>query len=109
MQMAQTLCSFDMPDPEVEVEFVLPDKVVSVKEDVREETDLSNFVMEEDPEMYEAAGIPSQVVLQTTDNSVLIQQSIESAISSVPSLQGANVVVKVCVIGSNHGTVNMNM
>ena len=107
MQMAQTLCSFDMPDPEVEVEFVLPDKVVSVKEDVRE--DLSNFVMEEDPEMYEAAGIPSQVVLQTTDNSVLIQQSIESAISSVPSLQGANVIVKVSVIGSNHGTVNMNM
>ena len=33
--------------------------------------------MEEDPKMYEAAGIPSQVALQTTNNSVLIQQSIE--------------------------------
>ena len=64
-------------------------------------------MMEEDPEMYEAAGISSHLVLQTTDDSVLIQQPIESAIISVHSLQGANVVVKVCVIGNNHGTVNV--
>ncbi len=59
-------------------------------------------MLEEDPEMYEAAGIP----YQPPSTSTKIQQAIQSAITSVPSLQAANVTVKVLVMQDNHGSVN---
>ena len=65
--------------------------------------DLFQFNMEEDPEMYEAAGIPVSQT-STANNSVNIQKTILSAISAVPALKGSNVTVKVVVIGSNYGT-----
>jgi len=95
VRAAQTLGSFEFGEPEVEVE-------VAVAEN---ELDLSDFVMEEDAEMCAAAGIPVSAP-STLPNSVDIQQRIESALSSVPGLQASNVTVKVCVITSNHGTVN---
>ena len=61
--------------------------------------------MEEGPEMYAAAGIPLPVT-STPHNSVNIHNTIESAISSISALQGANVTVKVCVIANNNGTIN---
>ncbi len=70
-----------------------------------EELDLSDFVMEEDVEMCEAAGIPVSGPT-TVQNSVDIQQRIESALSSVSGLQASNVTVKVCVITNNHRSVN---
>ena len=57
---------------------------------------------EEDPEMYEAAGIP----YQPPSTSSKIQQAVQSAITSLPSLQAANVTVKVLVMQDNHGSVN---
>ncbi len=121
LNMANALgnVTFELGDPEVEVEVVLEDKAdvdeaaQGEKEDtvemfVVEDLDpLLCFEMEEDPEMYAAAGIPLPVSL-TPDNSVIIQKTIESAISSVSALQGANnVTVKVCVIAKNDGTINL--
>ncbi len=63
--------------------------------------DLFDFEMEEDPEMYESAGIPLPA-MSTPDNLVNILKTVESAFSSVLALKGSNVTVKVCVMGSNH-------
>ncbi len=49
---------------------------------------------------------PTMAAPSTLPNSEDILQRIESALSSVPGLQASNVTVKVCVITSNHGTVN---
>ena len=64
-----------------------------------------DFDMEEDPEMYEAAGIPL-ATSSALQNTVNIQESIQSAIAGLPNLQGGNVTVKVCVITNNHGSVS---
>ena len=66
--------------------------------DVLREEDLLCLEMKEDPQMYQAAGISLYATA--------IQRSIESAISSIPCRQGANVTVKVCVTSNNTGTVN---
>ncbi len=55
--------------------------------------------------MYKTAGICPPGT-STGQNSVNIQKTIESAISSVPGLEGSNVTVKVCVMSTNQGTVN---
>ncbi len=65
--------------------------------------DFCDFVMEEDPEMYKAAGI-SLPDTSTAHNSVNIKKTIESAISSVPDFEESNATVKV--MGSNYGVVN---
>jgi hypothetical protein len=68
--------------------------------------DLSNFVMEEDPDMCAAAGILFPATSTRPYNQVNIQQTIKSAISSVPAFQGANVTVKVLVMENNNGTIH---
>ncbi len=55
--------------------------------------------------MYAAAGI----TYQPSSTSANIQQAIQSAITSLPSLQAANVTVKVLVMQDNHGTVNFRL
>ncbi len=97
MHAANLLGSFDLGDVEVEEEDELP--VDMVKD---EEEDLSGLVLEEDPDMYAAAGIP----YQPPSTSATIQQAIQSAITSLPSLQAANVTVKVLVMQDNHVSVN---
>ena len=119
LNMANALgnSSFELGEPHVEVEVALEDEA-DVQEAAQGEKEnkvemvasedfdpLFAFEMEEDPEMYAAAGIPLPVS-STPDNSVNIQKTIESAISSVSALQGANVTVKVCVIANNQGTIN---
>jgi hypothetical protein len=116
----QTLANtkFDLSEPTVEVEVVVPDKgnveeVPEAKKEnkvelvVSEDTDpfLLNLEMDEDPEMYQAAGILLAGYSSVT-NSMNIEQTIQSVMSSVPNLQGANVSLKVCVITNNHGSVN---
>ena len=99
-KMAQTLGNFDMEEPEVEMEPVT-EVVVPVVE-VLEKSDplmVVDVLTEEESEMYKAAGIS----LVTAS----IQKSLESSISSVPCVQGANVTVKVCVISNNTGNVNL--
>ena len=114
-KMAQTLGNFDLGEPEVELAepaVVLAEAVVELAEqvvelaepgplkevDVLTEEDLLCFEMKEDPQMYQEAGMS----LYTT----AIQRSIETTISSIPCVQGANVTAKVCVISNNTGTAN---
>ncbi len=68
---------------------------------VQEEEDLSGLMLEEDPDMYAAAGI----TYQPSSTSANIQLAIQSAITSIPSLQGANVTV-MQVMQDNHGSVS---
>ncbi len=56
--------------------------------------------------MYAAAGISFPATSSPTNNKVNIQQTIESAISSVPAFQGATVTVKVLVMENNNGTIH---
>ena len=85
-------------DVEVDGENELPVEMVQ-----EEEEDLSGLVLEDDPDMYAAAGI----TYQPSSTSANIQQAIQSAITSSPSLQEANVSVKVVVMQDNHGSVNL--
>jgi hypothetical protein len=87
----------------VEEEERVEQLLVMVEEDQKDKNgllpeefeDLLSFVIEEDPDMYAAAGISFPATSSPTNNKVNIQQTIKSAISSVPALQGANVTVKV--------------
>ena len=68
----------------------------------------NEFIMdlEEDPDMYAAAGLPipeTPVAEKKQD----LQTTIQKVVSSLPNMQGANVTLKVLVIsGDNHGTIN---
>jgi site-specific recombinase XerC len=112
--MARTLGSFDLGLPEVEEEERAEEVLVMVEEEQNDNKgllpeeleDLSSFVMEEDPDLYAAAGISFPATSSPTNNKVNIQQTIQSAISSVPALQGANVTVKVLVMENNNGTIH---
>jgi len=120
INMAKTLgsTSFELGEPELEVEVVLEDDA-NVEEAPQAEKENKvevvvdsdplvfdpDFDMEEDPEMYEAAGIPL-ATSSALHNTVNIQESIQSAIAGLPNLQGGNVTVKVCVITNNHGSVS---
>jgi integrase len=127
--MANTLGNlpFDLSDPEVEVEVVVGEephhppqaavtgdthtKVEEANVDNAQEAntgyeeDFYTMEMEEDGEMYEAAGIPAPATTRQA-NSVNIAKTIESAISGLPSLKDANVTVKVCIVNTNNGSVN---
>jgi hypothetical protein len=78
MHMAQALGSFDLGLPEVEEEeraqqllVMVEDKQNDKKGVLPEEfEDLSNFVMEEDPDMYAAAGIKFPATSTPTNNKV---------------------------------------
>ncbi len=114
MHMAQTLGSFDLRLLEVKEEERAQQLLVMVEDEqndkkgvlLEEFEDLSNFFMEEDPDMYAAAGISFPAMSTRSNNKVNIQQTIESAISSVPAFQGANVTVKVLVMENNNGTIH---
>jgi hypothetical protein len=123
LNMAKTISNtkFDLSEPTVEVEVVVPDKgnveeaPEAKKENkvevvVSEDTDpfLLNLEMDEDPEMYQVAGIPL-AGYSSVSNSMNIEQTIQSVMSSVPNLQGANVSLKVCVITNNYGSVNFSL
>ncbi len=97
MNAANTLGSFDLGDVEVDEEDEVPVEMVQ-----EEEEDLSGLMLEEDPDMYVAAGI----TYQASSTSGNIQQAIQSAITSISSLQGANVSVIVLVMQDNHGSVS---
>ncbi len=97
LHAANTLGSFYLGDVEVDKEEELPVEMVQ-----EEEEDLSGLMLEEDPEMCAAAGI----TYQASSTSGNIQQAIQSAIASIPSLQEANVSVKVLVMQDNPGSAS---
>ncbi len=87
--MAQTLGSFDLGLPEVVEEERAEEVLVMVEEEQNDKKgllpeefeDLLSFVMDEDPDLYAAAGISFPATSSPTINKVNIQQTIQSAIS----------------------------
>jgi shikimate kinase len=112
-KMAQMLAAypenFNMEDPEVEMEVeVEVAEVAEVAEDsekkAKEELcDDFMFAMEEDPEMYVAAGLPPPVTLPTS-SALGLDATVKSVISSLGEMKGANVNIKVVVVSGNSNT-----
>jgi hypothetical protein len=61
------------------------------------------FAMEEDPEMYVAAGLPPPVPLPTS-NALDLDATVKAVMSSVGEMNGANVNIKVDVVSGNSNT-----
>jgi hypothetical protein len=112
-KMAQTLAAYpenfsmDEPDVEMEVEVevaevaeVPEDSEKNAKEELSEEF---MFAMEEDPEMYVAAGLPPPVPVPTS-NALDVDATVKAVISSVADMKGANVNIKVVVVSGNSNT-----
>ena len=72
---------------------------------VEEANDLAIFMMDDDDEMYAAAGIPPPTV-RSTPSAVDIESTIQNTLASLPGLQGANVTVKVVMNTGNNATFN---
>ena len=87
-----------MVEVEVEVEMEKEKDPLDTKEYI---------VLEEDPEMYAMAGM--ELVPVSVPAPVPVQERIEStirqAMSSVPTLNGANVNVKIVVLNDNSGNL----
>jgi hypothetical protein len=109
-KMAQMLAAypenFNMEDPEVEMEVevevaeVAEDSENKAKEELWEDF---MFAMEEDPEMYVAAGLPPPVPLPTS-NALDLDATVKAVMSSVGEMKGANVNIKVVVVSGNSNT-----
>jgi integrase len=66
------------------------------------------LVLEEDPEMYSKAGIPFTSSSSTIANQQgVIEATIKQAISAVPAIDRCNISLKVVVVNSMSGNVNM--
>jgi len=109
VNMAEALgtVGFDLEDPVIEQEAAGAD-VDGQKESTVEVFVDETFEMEEDPEMYQAAGLPLPCS-SSGDSSFSVEKTVHQAISSLPELDGKNITVKVCFVNQNHGTINMNM
>ena len=104
---------FNMGDPDLEVEVAAepPNPGATAMAAVVEtaaamaEEDMDNFDMEmdEDPEMYVAAGIPPPMSADSADR---IESAVKSAISSLPNMQSANLTVKVVINRGNNVIMN---
>jgi hypothetical protein len=96
--------NFNMEDPEVEMEVevaeVAEDSEKKAKEELCEDF---MFAMEEDPEMYVAAGLPSPVPLPTS-KALDLDATVKAVMSSVGEMKGANVNIKVVVVSGNSNT-----
>ena len=94
--------NFSMDEPEVEVEVaeVPEDSYKNAKEELSEEF---LFAMEEDPDMYVAAGLPPPVPVPTS-NALDVDATVKAVISSVADMKGANVNIKVVVVSGNSNT-----
>ena len=66
------------------------------------------LVLEEDPEMYSKAGIPFTSSSSTIANQQgVIEATIKQAISAVSAIDRCNISLKVVVVNSMSGNVNM--
>ena len=105
--MAKTLGAqtdnFNMDDPEVEVEVLF--EQVKEKMPKEEVFDDVMFNLEEDPDMYAAAGLPLPVPVPVpTYNPNDIDATVQRVISSVANMTGKNVNIKVVVVSGNTNT-----
>ncbi len=107
--------NFSMEDPDVEMEVevevaemaevaevveVAEDSEKNAKEELCEDF---MFPIEEDPDMYVAAGLPPPVPLPTS-NALDVDATVKAVISSVGDMKGANVNIKVVVVSGNSNT-----
>ena len=76
------------------------DSEKNAKEELSEEF---MFAMEEDPDMYVAAGLPPPVPVPTS-NALDVDATVKAVISSVADMKGANVNIKVVVVSGNSNT-----
>ncbi len=83
-------------DPVVEVEMEKEKDPLDTKEYI---------VLEEDPEMYAMAGIELVPVPAPVPVQERIESTIRQAMSSVPTLNGATVNVKIVVLNDNSGNL----
>jgi hypothetical protein len=83
--------------------------VVEVEVEMEKEKDPLDtkeyIVLEEDPEMYAMAGIELVPVPAPVPVQERIESTIMQAMSSVPTLNGANVNVKIVVLNDNSGNL----
>jgi hypothetical protein len=83
------------------------DPVVEVEVEMEKEKDPLDtkeyIVLEEDPEKYAMAGI--ELVPVPAPVQERIESTIRQAMSSVPTLNGANVNVKIVVLNDNSGNL----
>ena len=107
--MASRLGGFEAlsEDPVVEVDVEKENDTLDIKPMMQEIEEF--IVLEEDPEMYAMAGIELVPVPVPVPAPVPVQERIEStimqAMSSVPTLNGANVNVKIVVLNDNSGNL----
>jgi hypothetical protein len=97
--MAKTLAvhedKFSMEDVEVEYEDMEEPK-----------DDLSMFHLEEDPDMYAAAGLPLPVPMpmSVATSNHDIEGTVQRVMSSAAVMTGANVNIKIVVVSGNTNT-----
>jgi hypothetical protein len=103
--MAKKLATvdFQLGEPEVEVEDGTQLEDLRQSEELKQELEHFDFQMEDDFEMEQAAGIPPPPV--SNSNSVNVQKTIETAISSLGALQGSS--VKLVFITNVNGDVHI--
>jgi hypothetical protein len=97
-----------MEDPEVEMEVevevaeVAEDSEKKAKEELCEDF---MFAMEEDPEMYMAAGLPPPPpVPLPTSKALDLDATVKAVMSYVGEMKGANVNIEVVVVSGNSNT-----
>jgi hypothetical protein len=108
--MAQMLAAypenFNMEDPEVEMEVEVEVAEVAEECEKKPNEELCEdfmFAMEEDPEMYMAAGLPLPVPLPTS-KALDLDATVKAVMSSVGEMKGGNVNIKVVVVSGNSNT-----
>jgi hypothetical protein len=87
-----------MDEPEVEMEVEVEGAEETEK---KAEDDDFMFILEEDPEMYAAAGLPIPV-----SNPGDVQATITHVMNSLPEMSGATENIKVFVVTGNNSTMN---
>ncbi len=106
-KMAQLLAAypenFNMEDPEVEMEVKVEVAEVAEESEKKSNEELSLFAMEEDPEMYAAAGLTPPVPLPTS-KALDLDATVKAVMSSVSEMKGGNVNIKVVVVSGNSNT-----
>jgi len=105
--------AFSMEDPEVEVEVEVVHEME--EEPLKNESDDFMFLLEEDPEMYAAAGLPvptatpmatAMPTVTSTANPVDLAATVKRVMDSVQDMQGSNINIKVVVVTGNNTTMN---
>ncbi len=109
-KMAQTLAAYpenfsmENLDVEMEVEVGVAEGAEDSEKNAKEELcEDFMFAMEEDPDMYVAAGLSPPVPLPTS-NALDVDATVKAVMSSVGEMNGANVNIKVVVVSGNSNT-----